>query len=256
MGFKICSFASGSRGNCSYVASDTTAILVDAGISAKRVCESIRALGERGKPISLLITHTHADHVGCIKSVVKALSPTVYVHVRSYRKVRELLPSYDKLMQFDGDFFVGDVTVSPFSVSHDVPCVGYSFYHEGKKITVATDVGKLTAENVNHIQGSDVALIESNHDVELLKQNTSYTYELKRRIMSEYGHLSNSACAQIAVKLALSGTKHFLLGHLSQENNTPAIAYKTTFDELTRQGLSAGVCVATQEKMSELLEIS
>ena len=255
MGLKICSLASGSRGNCIYIASDTTTLLIDAGISCKRIKDSLKVLGADTSQLNLLITHAHGDHIGHVKTVAKTFAPIIYSHYLTYSAVSAILPGYLKLKEYSGDFYVGDITVSPFKVSHDVPCVGYSVLCGGKKISVVTDVGRLTDQNMEHIEGSDVVLIESNHDEEMLRANPHYTLTLKRRITSDRGHLSNVACAEAAVRCVKSGAKQIILGHLSSENNTLALAYETTREKITKAGLSAMLSIATQDQMSELIEV-
>lgn len=254
MGLRICSLASGSSGNCIYISSDTTTLLIDAGISCKRIKESLSVLGDANQ-LNVLITHTHSDHVGHLKMVAKTFSPVIYTHFRAYTAVQDMLPGYLKLKEFDGDFYVGDITVSPFRVSHDVPCVGFSVLCGGKKISIVTDVGRLTETNLRHIDGSDVVLLESNHDENMLLGNPRYATSLKRRILSDNGHLSNKACAAAAVECVKNGAKQIILGHLSKENNTPELAYQTTLSELSNAGLSAMLCVAGQDKMSKLIEV-
>lgn len=255
MGLKICSLASGSGGNCTYVASDTTTLLIDAGISCKRIKESLAVLGANTQNLNLLITHSHVDHIGHLKSVCKMFSPTVYAHYLTYSAVTEKIPGYLKCKEFDGDFFIGDITVSPFRVSHDVPCVGYSLLSGGKKISIVTDVGALSNGNLHCLEGSDVVLIESNHDENMLWANPRYSLSLKRRILSAHGHLSNSSCAQAAVECIKSGAKQIILGHLSKENNTPQLAYETTKNLIDNAGLSAAIAVAYADKMSDLIEV-
>lgn len=255
MGLKICSLASGSSGNCIYISSDTTTLLIDAGISCKRIKESFSVLGAQPPEINLLITHAHSDHIAHLKTIAKTFSPVIYTHYLTYSDIASKLPGYLKLKEFDGDFYVGDITVSPFRVSHDVPCVGFSVLSGGKKISVVTDVGRLTKDNMRHIEGSDVVLLESNHDEDMLRSNPRYALSLKRRIMSDHGHLSNKSCAAAAVECVMSGAKQIILGHLSHENNTPELAYQTTYGSLSDAGLNAMLCIAFQDKMSNLIEV-
>ncbi|MBR2967769.1 MAG: MBL fold metallo-hydrolase [Clostridia bacterium] len=256
MGLKICSIASGSSGNCIYLASDTTTVVIDAGVSCKRIKQSLLAIGASCNEVNLLVTHSHSDHVCGLKMMCKSLSPTVYAHYLTSPRISLLLDGYNNLREFSGDFYIGDMTISPFKVSHDVPCVGYSVYQGGRKISVVTDVGALTADNMRAIQGSNVVLIESNHDEKMLMANTRYPMELKRRILSDRGHLSNAACAQAVVKCVKSGAKQIILGHLSMENNTPELACAASYSALKSEGLSANICVALQDKMSELIEVN
>ncbi|MBR2970733.1 MAG: MBL fold metallo-hydrolase [Clostridia bacterium] len=254
MALKICSLSSGSHGNCIYISSDTTDLLIDAGISCKKTKERLAVLGAQ-PPQHLLITHSHSDHVCGVSMLAKTFSPVIYTHFRTHYEIAKLVPGYLKIKEYSSDFFVGDMTVSPFAVSHDVPCNAYSVLCGGKKVTVVTDVGVLTEENLNSIEGSDVVLIESNHDEKMLMSNPRYSDTLKRRILSSRGHLSNSACAAAAVEIVKRGAKHIILGHLSEENNTPTLAYETTKNALDRVGLSASVTIALQNEMTEVIEV-
>lgn len=255
MGLKICSFASGSRGNCIYVSSETTSVIVDAGISVRRISQDLAAV-DASAPAGVIVTHAHADHIGNLQSIAKKFSPVIYAHYLTAPALASILPGYLKIKEFDGDFFVGDITVSPFRVSHDVPCVGMSFLCDGSKISIMTDVGRVTDANLRHVDGSDVVLIESNHDENMLLGNPHYSAALKRRILSDRGHLSNKMCAEAAARFARTGAKRIILGHLSKENNTPELAYNTTKDELDREGLSVALSLALQDSMSDLIEVS
>lgn len=256
MALRICSLASGSHGNCIFIGSETTSLLIDAGISCKRIKEGLKALDVDPMSLNVLITHSHSDHIAHLDSVAKNMSPIVYTHFLSYSGISSKIPGYLKLKEFDGDFYIGDITVSPFKLSHDVPCVGYSFICGGKKISVVTDVGQLSQSNLISIDGSDVVLIESNHDENMLLANSRYSYPLKKRILSDRGHLSNKACAAASIECIKSGTKQIILGHLSQENNTVELAYETTHKAIENAHLSAGLCVAYQDRMSNIIEVS
>ncbi len=254
MALRVCSFASGSAGNCIYVASDTTDILIDAGICLKRIKECLAAVGA-GKNPNVLVTHTHSDHVAHLRRLVSNFSPSVFVHASIFGQVNAMLGGYDKLVPFDGDFYVGDITVSPFRLSHDVPCVGFSLINMGKKVSVLTDTGAVTSENLDRIAGSKAVFIEANHDEKMLLANDRYSYMLKRRILSGQGHLSNSACAAAVVRCVRSGASDIVLCHLSRENNSPSQALCTTQAAIDAAGLRARLSVAYQDKMSELIEV-
>lgn len=255
MALKFCSFASGSGGNCIYVNSGETNILIDAGICLRRIKDSFKAIGADPRSIHLLITHTHSDHISHIKRVASEFSPTVYAHYSSFREVCSALGDYNDVRPFGGDFYVGDITVSPFVLSHDVPCVGFSLLCGGQKISILTDTGIVTSETLEHISGSKAILIESNHDENMLMHNERYAYSLKRRILSNRGHLSNNSCAAAVVKCISGGTRSVLLGHISRENNTPELAYETTSKALDRAGVSAKLNIAYQDKISEIIEV-
>jgi phosphoribosyl 1,2-cyclic phosphodiesterase len=151
------------------------------------------------------------------------------------------------------------MTVVPETLSHDVPCVGFSIVSEGKKISFATDTGKLTDKTVTRFSDADLVVLESNHDEDMLINSTVYSAFLKQRILSDRGHLSNETASECAVKLAMSGVRQFILAHLSQENNLPELAFATTRDKLLSHGFVEGkdvsIEVALQDRMSGLFEI-
>lgn len=255
MGLKICSLGSGSSGNCVYIASSTTAVLVDEGLPVSRIEGCLKVLGCPKIP-ALVVTHAHSDHIGQVPAFVRRYNSEVYCAEESYRELMKKGVPYNRLMRFDGDFFIGDITVSPFPVSHDVPCLGYGFTAGGSKISVATDIGCVTDKVIGLLSDSDVVMLECNHDESLVLANAKYTQSLKRRILSARGHLSNAACAEAAVKLAGRGVKQIILAHLSKENNYPELAYSTVADTLSAAGFTdVAVEVAPPDKMTGLYEV-
>ncbi len=260
MGLKICSLSSSSSGNCIYVASDTTKILIDSGIPLKRVGNSLRVLSSSCDGLSVLVTHTHSDHISGIPKICAEYGAKVYAHRLSsdLRYKREFWET--DFNEFgDADFTIGDILVSPFSVSHDVPTVGYVLSCGNKSVSILTDLGVLSGDNLNKIKNSDLVFVESNHDEQILMNNPNYAYYLKRRILSDKGHLSNSACAEVVAHLAKSGIRQFVLGHLSKENNYPELAFKTVERRLFADGIKEGtdvrIEVAPYDRMSGLFEI-
>jgi phosphoribosyl 1,2-cyclic phosphodiesterase len=233
MGLKLLSISSGSRGNCILVASDTTAVLIDVGIPLCHIKKGMELLGIK-KP-SVLITHTHTDHLGGLPVFSRAFSPDVFCHSSCYYGVERKMNG-GVLTAFNTDFFVGDLTISAFKVSHDVPCVGYNIFHNGRKISVVTDIGKMTESVMQALRGSDILFLEANHDEQMLLSNAKYSRQLKERILSERGHLSNSNAAKTVLKLFESGTRYIMLGHLSEENNYPSLAKKTVTDLMRENG--------------------
>jgi len=256
MGLKLCSLSSGSRGNCILVASETTSLIVDAGISVSLVSKGLKLLGLSSPGI--LITHAHSDHVANLCALTKKYAPDVFCHKDSFAAVNTKVRG-GRLIPVDGDFFVGDLTVSPFKVSHDVPCVGYSIYNAGRKVSIVTDLGQVDEYALSALSGSDIVFIEANHDEDMVLGNPSYPYALKKRILSGKGHLSNTACALALLKIAKSGVKQVILGHLSQENNYPELAHGTVSRILTENGIKEGrdisIAVAGFCKPSNVFEV-
>lgn len=260
MALKICSLSSSSSGNCIYVASGKTKILIDSGIPLSRVGKSLRVLSESCDDLSMLITHTHSDHISGIPQLCASYGAKVYAHHLSseIKDTQQFIGA--EIFEFgDSEFSIGDISVTPFKVSHDVPTVGFSLCHQNKKISVLTDLGKIDLNVISALKGSDFVFIESNHDEELLRNNRKYPFFLKRRIFSDTGHLSNGACAQGLTILAQSGIKQFMLGHLSKENNYPELAFKTVCNILNangiREGIDINIEVAPADRMSGLYVI-
>ncbi|HEY8423790.1 MAG TPA: MBL fold metallo-hydrolase [Clostridia bacterium] len=259
MSFNICALASGSKGNAALISTDKTKILIDAGISCRAVQQKLKAIGHKPEEIdAVLITHCHWDHISGIKSLVNKYNLTVYTYYRNYDCLASYIGSGKNIVELDGnDFFINEITVSPFELSHDVHCFGYSFYCRGKKITVMTDMGKVTDCVKNSAKDSDILMIESNHDVQKLLSNEKYSASLKQRIISDQGHLSNELCADALTELITQSGRQVMLAHLSQENNTPELAYTITANALKSRGILAGkdvkISVASQYEISEIL---
>ena len=258
---KVCVLGSGSSGNCIFVASGNTKILIDLGINATRVEKSLAVLGETCDGINILITHSHHDHTSGVETFCnRHPDAKVFCYGDSADEItRKIRVASDRAQTFYGDIYIEEVTVSPFKVSHDVSCVGYSLLCAGRKITLATDLGVMTERIVETMSDSDLVIIESNHDERMVISNPNYSPPLKRRILSDHGHLSNEVCAITIEKLVRFGVKQFVLAHLSRENNYPELAYQTTRDRLLERGLVEGkdytIEIARQDKMSALFEI-
>lgn len=241
---EILTLASGSSGNCTLVTEGDTAVLIDAGISAKRITTALSQLGLSVAQLSgIFITHEHTDHVNGLKTLLKyheipIFAPrTVANHlcwsiagVEAYLNL--LIPGQDEQ--------IGAFSVLPFRTPHDTPeSVGYRLTCADASFGLCTDLGHVTQEVLEGLSGVSAALIEANHDPDTLRDGP-YPAMLKRRILSEHGHLSNEACAQLATALFESGTSSIVLGHLSRENNSPSLARETVRAALTRAGAEPG----------------
>lgn len=258
MGLKICSLFSGSTGNCTYVCGGNTELIIDAGVPLAKTEKALRVLGADCNRISVLVTHRHSDHIAGLASLAqKYPAVTVYAHERTAADISKAGTPQERIVPFAGDdFYVGDVTVSPLRLSHDVFCVGFALSCGGKKITYLTDTGFLPETALAAAQDSDLVMIESNHSPELLYANKNYPFPLKQRILGMKGHLSNEDCAAAVVRLARGGVRHFILAHLSKENNYPELAYSVCEKALMAAGLSGvGLEVACADRLTGLTEI-
>lgn len=239
--FQFCSLYSGSSGNCSLVKTSTTKILVDAGVSSKKIVEALESIGVEPSSIdAILITHEHSDHVSGLGIFSKKFNVPVYANLETWNamaKQKEKIEDNNIKIFSLNNFFVGDIKVEPFSIPHDAanPC-GFNFYNADKKMSIATDIGHMNSDIINHLTKSSFLLLEANYEPEILKCS-SYPYVLKERIKGPNGHLSNSDAGKTISYLSKCGLHNVMLGHLSKENNFPELAYKTVVEELMQNNV-------------------
>ena len=233
--------ASGSSGNCALVCCGGTRLLLDAGISARRITTALKGLGV--DPASLggvLVTHEHSDHISGLATLTKQLGLPVYATAPTLRQLCYRIPFLERLCRdfAPGDGFpVGELWVTSFPTSHDAACsVGYTLAGDGSKLASATDLGRLTPEVLNAVRGCDLLVCESNHDVDWVRSGP-YPYYLKERILGDRGHLSNEMGAELAALAVESGARTVVLAHLSSENNTPARARDVASRRLSAGGI-------------------
>ena len=248
MGVSVSVLASGSRGNCALVATSSTRILVDAGLSGRETFKRLSALGERPEEISaILITHEHSDHVAGLQRLAAKLNVPVFLTAPTHhawsRAVRDsdgggAIPELPKSEHFSAGrgFRVGDIDVVPFTVPHDAADpVGFTFRAEGVKIGFVTDLGYMPASVRDHLRGCRVLVMESNHDVEMLRSGP-YPWSVKQRVMSRVGHLSNLALADFLTNDYDNSATFVVLAHLSEQNNHPEIARREAEKALATRG--------------------
>ena len=264
---RLVSIASGSSGNCIYIGSDNTHILVDAGISNKRIEQGLNEVGLKGAELDgIVVTHEHSDHVKGLGVLARKYRLPVYGTRGTLDKIaamsafgeypKELLRSVSP----DVAFAIGDLKLEPFSIDHDAADpVAYRVKHGRTGVAVATDMGHYDQYVIAHLQGLDAILIESNHDVNML-QAGPYPYYLKRRILSDHGHLSNENAGRLLSCILHDGLKQILLGHLSRENNYEALAYETVRLEIDRsdtpyRAVDFPITVARRDEMSQIINL-
>jgi phosphoribosyl 1,2-cyclic phosphodiesterase len=246
MSVTVTMLASGSRGNCALVASTRTRILVDAGISCREIFKRMKALGEDAQSLSaVLITHEHCDHVYGLRTLAKKLNIPIFMTgathqawARAMRNENGERPQVEKLERFESghSFQVGDIAVKPFTIPHDAADpVGFTFRTEGVKVGIATDLGYIPLSVRDHLRGCDVLVMESNHDVEMLRVGP-YPWSVKQRVMSRVGHLSNGALADFFTSDYDNGATFVVLAHLSEQNNHPEIARREAEKALALRG--------------------
>lgn len=227
--FRIHALASGSKGNCLLVEAGATKVLVDLGISHRRLCQKLNALDLSLKDISaLFITHEHKDHVSGLPTFMKTCDINVFAKENTWRNMpnwRDLRKNYCQKLR--GSVVLGSLRVDPFAISHDAAePVGFNMYTDNAKCSILTDVGFPGAAVRECIRNADYLVLEANHDLQML-QNGSYPAFLKQRIRSNKGHLSNEDAAWLLNNIAEAKSMKVILAHLSGENNTPEIALNT-----------------------------
>ncbi len=240
---RFCPLFSGSSGNCLYIGTSTAGILIDAGVSARRIEQSLIAHEIDPKTIrAVFVTHEHSDHIAGLRVLQKHLHIPIYASVGTCEGI-------ETAAAYDSDYFaITDTTqleefsVTPFRTSHDSrESTGFRVdLRDGRSVGIATDLGVMTSAVREKLHGCDLIHIESNHDVRML-ENGAYPYVLKRRILSTTGHLSNEACAAELPELIRRGTTRVFLGHLSRENNLPTLAEATAESALQTCGLTRNI---------------
>ena len=264
---RFVSIASGSSGNCIYVGSEHTSLLVDVGISKKRIEEGLRSIDRSCQECDgILITHEHIDHVQGLGVLARRYQIPIYategtIHaILECRNLGKFPEGIFHEIREDEPFTLGDMDIHPFAISHDAAQpVGYRMEHGGRAVAVATDLGIYDSYIVDHLKGLDAVLLEANHDEKMLEVG-SYPYPLKRRIAGAKGHLSNTMAGQLLCEILHSNLKEVLLGHLSKENNYEALAYETVAAEVTAgdnpfHSSDFHLSVAKRSEVSPLIEV-
>ena len=265
---RLCSIASGSSGNCIYVGSETTHLLVDVGISGRRTESGLDSLGITGRDLDgILITHEHADHINGLGVMARKYGVPVYATkgtinaILSTRNLGKIDASLFHEIQEDQKFTIKDLTVDPMRISHDAAQpVAYRIAYGGRRVGICTDLGVYNDYTVECLKGMDAVLLEANHDVNML-QVGPYPYYLKQRILGERGHLSNENSGRLLSRILHDGLRTIILGHLSKENNLPELAYEAVRMEITMgdnpyNANDFRLMVAARSEISPVVEIA
>lgn len=264
---RLCSIASGSSGNCIYVGSDQTHLLVDTGISKKKIDAGLKELDIKGDELKgILITHEHSDHIQGLGVFSRKYEIPIYATpgtiagIQSYGPLGKMPEGLLNPIHTDESFMLGDITIDPFCISHDAnEPSGYRMNCGGKSVAVATDLGIYDEYTVEKLQNLDAVLLEANHDIHMLEVG-SYPYYLKRRVMGDKGHLSNELSGRLLCDILHDNLKHIVLGHLSKENNYAKLAYETVKLEVTLgdndyRGEDLDMAVASRDMISEIITV-
>ena len=261
--FNFCSLYSGSSGNSLFVESKNTKILIDAGVSCKKIEQAVPDINVDPSTLDgILVTHEHRDHVQSLGTISKKFDLPVFVNQETLDAMpaqRDKIAEKNiKLFKVDDKFEVGDLLIKPFAIPHDAanPC-GFTISKDSSnQISIATDIGHMTKSIVDSIEGSKFILLESNYDTEVLRC-CAYPYRLKTRIAGDTGHLSNTMAGKTISYLLKNGNlKTAMLGHLSKESNFPELAYQTVIDEIiSSNNNNINLSVASRDCPSKLITL-
>ncbi len=265
---RLCSIASGSSGNCIYVGTDATHILVDVGISGKRTEQGLNTLGISCRDLDgIFITHEHMDHISGLGILSRKYGLPIYATkgtieaIRQTKQIGEIDEDLFVPIRTDEKCIVKDMTFNPMQISHDAAePVAYRISYGRKKVAVITDLGTYNDYTVECLRGMDALLLEANHDVNML-QVGPYPYYLKQRILGNRGHLSNELSGRLLSELLHDKMQAVVLGHLSKENNLPELAYETVRLEITMadnvyKATDFPITVAKRSEVSTVIHIA
>ena len=260
----FCSLYSGSSGNSLFVESDNTKVLIDVGLSCKKIEEALVSIEENLSSIdAILITHEHSDHIKGLSTISKKYDIPVYATKKTFDAMpsqKEKIPIKNiNFFNVNEKFNIKNLEINPFSIPHDAadPC-GFNISDNENKLSIATDIGHMTNPILKNLEGSKLVLLESNYDTEVLKC-CKYPFNLKARIAGSNGHLSNTIAGKTISYLLKNSNLHTaLLGHLSKESNFPELAYQTTIDEIITNGCntnSINLSVASRDFPGKLIKV-
>ncbi|MHC1747766.1 MAG: MBL fold metallo-hydrolase [Cellulosilyticaceae bacterium] len=266
MEFKMCTIASGSSGNCTYLQAGNVSILIDAGISGKKIEQGLQEIGVLPQAIQgIFITHEHSDHIKGVGIFSRRYDVPIYATQPTWLTMQDenmlgkIKEENIKILEKEKTLAFDELRIFPYSIYHDATDpVGYTFNYDDKKITLATDLGMVDERILANLRGTNGILLEFNHDVNMLEAG-GYPFYLKKRILSDVGHLSNEVAAQVLIDIYHKDLQWAILGHLSRENNLPDLAYLTAKNALEENNLHIGkdieVIVASRDSVSPVYSV-
>ena len=251
---RVIVLSSGSKGNTTYIETQKTKILIDAGNTCKYILEKLSEYSIEPDSIdAIFITHTHTDHIKGLPVLLKKINPCVYITEKMYTYM-EYLENYQIIKE--DKITIKDMVIDVIKTSHDTEdSVGYIINNEDKSIVYITDTGYINKKYFDKLTNKDIYIMESNHDIEMLN-NSSYPFATRQRILSDKGHLSNYDSAKYLSKFIGNKTKYILLAHLSEENNTQELAYSTLINRLAKENIKfQNIIITNQNKETDFITI-
>lgn len=251
---KFIVLSSGSKGNTTYIEYENTKILIDLGNTCKYVVEKLKGIGVDASELDgILITHTHIDHIKGLKVFLNKYNTKVFA-------TKKILEDLDYVTNYETipltNFNINNLLIEVMKLSHDAPeCVGYTIHANEKKLVYITDTGYINEKYFPILSNANAYILESNHDIEMLS-NGKYPFHLRQRILGDKGHISNYDCARYLSTFLGDKTKYIILAHLSEENNTPTLAYNTLIERLSNDNKQCqNIIIAKQNEEIEMIEI-
>lgn len=242
-GLRFCPVLSGSSGNLLYIEGNDTRILIDCGLAGNYAAQALEQFGFSMKNVdAILVTHDHSDHTKGVGILSRRHHIPIYANPATYKSMAPIVgviyPGYAHTFETGKEFQIKGLSITSFSIPHDAADpVGFVISNGAKRVGILTDIGRFNDWLLSFVAGCDMVLIEANHDIDMLNAGP-YPYALKRRILSERGHLSNDACGKALVKLYGAGVRSAVLGHMSKENNLEALALETVRQTMRQAGIA------------------
>ncbi len=240
MSVRLTILASGSSGNCAYLETDQTRLLIDAGLSGRQIRQRLATIGRAPEGLNgILVTHEHSDHVQGLAALASRLRIPLYCTRLTLEAVeRQLETKFDsRIFETGASFEVGDMVVDSFTIPHDaMDPVGFLVRTPAGNFGFLTDLGHATKLVIQRVRAANVLLLETNHDLKLLQQDTKRPWSIKQRILSRHGHLSNEAAAEAAEQIVSAELRHLYLGHRSRDCNRPELAHRVVSERLASIG--------------------
>lgn len=251
---KVKVLASGSKGNSTLIRTNKLNILIDCGVTYQYLALELDKINLTPKDLDyILITHTHSDHIKGLASLVKKTDIKVYILEEMLDEINNKVP-YDKIRYYENPLYLEDLKIELIRISHDVEGVGFIIECNNNSLVYITDTGYINRKYLPKMKNKNLYIIESNHDEEMLMEGP-YPYILKQRVISDHGHLSNITTAGYLKEIIGDKTKTIVLAHISENNNTPELAYKTTKDMLKENNFNKEVIVAKQYESLDEIEV-
>ena len=251
---KIKVLASGSKGNSTLIRTDKINILIDCGVTYQYLANELASIGISPKNLDvILITHTHSDHIKGLAALVKKTGIKVFILEEMLEEIKNKVP-YENINYYTNPLYLEDVKIDLIRISHDVEGVGFIIESNNKNLVYITDTGYINRKYFSKMKNKNIYVIESNHDEKMLMEGP-YPYILKQRVISDHGHLSNNTTANYLNEIVGDRTNKIILAHISENNNTPELAYNTTRDILKEKIDAKEIIIAKQYESLDEIEV-